>query len=183
MKKLIALITAITILISLSACGKDATYEKIKEVAQQIGLTSNSVKTVDGIKTIVEDSYYYVNFDIENGEVTKAYCGDYVFYKDGEVKNQFYDKLLSVEDMVDYQGKVEDIVLAALKNPDTAKFPGEGLTPLDGWFFIRTGNSVKIETYVDAQNDFGISTRNDVVAIYRDGECAKLQIGDMDIIG
>lgn len=47
MKKLIALITAITILISLSACGKDATDEKIKEVAQQIGLTSNSVKTVD----------------------------------------------------------------------------------------------------------------------------------------
>ena len=183
MKKLISCLLAVAILIALVACGKDAQDEKIKEVAQQIGLTSTSIKTVDGVKTIVEDSYYYVNFDIENGEVKKAYCGDYVFYKDGEVKNQFYDKLLSVEDMVDYQSKVEDIVLAALKNPDTAKFPGEGLTPLDGWFFIRTGSSVKIETYVDAQNDFGVSTRNDVVAIYRDGECAKLQIGDTDIIG
>ena len=183
MKKLISCLLAAAILISLAACGKDATDEKIKEVAQQIGLISTSVKTVDGVKTIVEDSYYYVNFDIENGEVKKAYCGDYVFYKDGEEKSKFYDKLLSVEDMIDYQSKVEDIVLASLTSPDTAKFPGGGLTPLEGWFFIRTGNAVKVETYVDAQNGLGVSTRNNVVAIYRDGECAKLQIGNIDIIG
>ena len=84
---------------------------------------------------------------------------------------------------MDYQSKVEDIVLAALTSPDAAKFPGSGLTPLEGWFFIRTGNAVKVETYVDAQNGLGVSTRNNVVAIYRDGECAKLQIGNIDIIG
>lgn len=81
MKKLISCLLAVAILIALVACGKDAQDEKIKEVAQQIGLTSTSIKTVDGVKTIVEDSYYYVNFDIENGEVKKAYCGDYVFIR------------------------------------------------------------------------------------------------------
>ena len=45
MKKLISCLLAVAILIALVACGKDAQDEKIKEVAQQIGLTSTSIKT------------------------------------------------------------------------------------------------------------------------------------------
>lgn len=66
----------------------------------------------------------------------------------------------------------QDFVEDYLKNPSTAKFPTYSAINV-----IQTGNRYKIEAYVDSQNSFGATTRNQYYMILErsnDGGWSKI---------
>lgn len=71
--------------------------------------------------------------------------------------NVFYQS-----DMGTFIVLAKETVKAVLKSPSSAEFPGSVLQ-LDQWRFAKRGDVVTVQSWVDAQNAFGVVLRNDFV--------------------
>nr|DAE30114.1 MAG TPA: hypothetical protein [virus sp. ctQmo6] len=97
----------------------------------------------------------------------------YTWYENGKVKNT-YKKIrrkekrtsISSSARVTYYSMAKEIVEQGLSNPGSAKFPSMTFHPGD-IAMSRNGKLVTVQSYVDAENAFGGTVRNNWTAQFR----------------
>ena len=81
--------------------------------------------------------------------------GRYKFYKDGEIKNNIKDYVLTSSQRAQYQNRAEELIKSMLISPATAKFPNS-----NQWNIGINQGVVFMQSFVDSQNAFGAIIRN-----------------------
>ena len=88
-------------------------------------------------------------------------------YIDGTVQAKLSDFVMTNKEELELQNIAQETVISTLKSPSTAKFP-----LIDQWGFEKNKDTIKVWSYVDAQNSFGATSRSEFVITYNRGNKA-----------
>lgn len=140
-------------------------------------------KKINFIKKMEDTSNYEIKADKFKIVVTasdKLYRiftpNSYTYYENGKIKNtkeQVQKKIkkkkkteISYYDRSIYYTIAKDIVKQGLKSPSSADFPTLTFSPED-IRMSRNGKKLTVQSYVDSDNSFGASIRNDWTVQYK----------------
>lgn len=134
-------------------------FEDLKFVGR-LGETLNYQFEADGYDIVVTDTSDDFRIFIPNSGI--------VLYENGSVVMSIKDlKERTIEhgDMYSYYIMAKMIVEDSLVNPRTAKFPSVNTNP-EAVSMSKNGDLVVVQSYVDSQNAFGATVRNDWTVQY-----------------
>ena len=142
----------------------------ILSVSSDIGIPSKDIYSFEKIEDWANGERYtygyndtkftvYIN---KYGSINSINSGTIKFYEDGSVIYKAKDRILSTEEKALVLSYSKDAVLANLKSPATAEFPGTILES-DQWVVNKNKKTYKVSSYVDAQNSFGAMIRSNVL--------------------
>lgn len=90
-------------------------------------------------------------------------------YKDGKVLSKINDYIVSNEEATTLQIKSQEVIKSILKAPSTAKFPN-----IFEWRFAKQDGVIIVQSYVDAQNEFGAMLRSEFQIKFKDDQIISL---------
>lgn len=148
----------------------DEQEKNIVQVIKDIGIDGNIEKVehdelLDGMYSETGKGY---RISISNSEINNLILylkedkdieainwADINFYKDGEIKDNIKDHVLTSSQRAQYQNRAEELIKSMLISPATAKFPSS-----NQWNIEINKGIVFMESFVDSQNAFGAVIRN-----------------------
>ena len=96
---------------------------------------------------------------IESGKVIGIKYADNILYDNGEIVSLLTDYIVTSQEWSQITSSSMDYVKSALVSPSTAKFPNR-LFDSNEWKVWKQDGFVFVQSYVDAQNAFGATIRN-----------------------
>lgn len=149
------------------ALGDTTGSEAYNILVNQIGFTNvKYVKNTKGTGNYIMSSSE-CNFVLTAFPDDKVYRvfqpnGGVVFYEDDTLKmtaEELKGKSIDHNDMSAYYIMAKEIVKSGLKNPRSADFPSIVTRP-EEITMSKNGNIIAVQSYVDAENSFGATTRS-----------------------
>lgn len=107
------------------------------------------------------------------------YGSEHMLYKDGEAVDSILNYVVTTAEFVNYTSQAEEAVKQRLKSPSTAKFPGR-VWAKEEWNVFKRDGHIYVESYVDAENSFGATSRDyfQLIGDIEANRFVKLTIGD-----
>lgn len=135
----------------LNQCGielKDIEHDELLDNATGTNEKGYRISTND-IKNII----LYLREDYSIYSIKYA---DNFLYDDNTVISQITDYYLTNEEKSKLEIQAESTIKSILKSPSTAKFPN-----ILEWKFYKDKEKIVIQSYVDSENSFGATVRNE----------------------
>lgn len=114
---------------------------------------------------------------IKNGKIYSIRYSDKYLYKDGKVKDSLSNYFLTPKEEVNAKSQAEIAIKKVLKSPSTAKFAS-----YSEWEFSKNDGYIITKAYVDSQNSFGATVRNQFEVTTKDGSITSLKIDGEEYI-
>ena len=111
--------------------------------------------TQDSLNYILENDMQKLSTITSIQKIKIDSLADINFYKDGEIKDNIKDYVLTSSQRAQYQNRAEELVKSMLISPATAKFPSS-----NQWNIGINKGIVFMQSFVDSQNAFGAVIRN-----------------------
>ena len=107
------------------------------------------------------------------------YGSQHILFKDGEAVDSILNYVVTTAEFINYTSQAEEVVKQRLKSPSTAEFPGR-VWSKDQWNVFKKDGNIYVESYVDAQNSFGATSRDyfQLIGDIEANQFIKLTIGD-----
>lgn len=107
---------------------------------------------------------------VKEGKILCIKYADKYLYKEGSYLDKLSDYIITSNERTQIITYCENIIKSILKSPSTAKFPWD----YNEWPMKKEKGVVTVQSYVDAQNSFGATTRSQFQFIIENGNTKSL---------
>lgn len=115
--------------------------------------------------------------DIKNNEIDNIQYSDKILYQNGTIQHTLSEYIISDDEETELIVTTQETIEKILKSPSTAKFPWP-----DEWRMSKKDGSIIVQSYVDAQNSFGATTRSNFQVTYTNGIVTSLIFDGVEYI-
>ena len=136
-----------------------------EEIPGSIGFTINNGQQIIGF------------IDIKDNKVDNIQYSDKILYENGTIQHTLSEYVISDDEGTDLIVATQENIEKVLKSPSTAKFPWP-----DEWRMSKKDGSIIVQSYVDAQNSFGATTRSNFQVTYTNGIVTSLIFDGVEYI-
>ena len=159
---------------------------KIK--GKNAGETTVVCEVTDDHSNVIKSNKFKVTVNLTEEQIAENQKKAEEAAAKAEQEAQEKRNTISMSESIQVRDYCKKIINSVLKSPSTAEYPDSFLNPLNDWQMYKNNNLVTVKSYVDAQNSFGATLRNNFIIQVQmqddgSGTATYVQLGDEVISG